>query len=392
MMEEAPFTRSGQMKELVLVGVGHAHIHIFPDFAADPPPNTRVTVIADTPIATYSGMVPGFVAGEYSREQLEIDARPLAKMIDARVIVAKVTRIDAANKSITLDNGDSVRYDIASINIGSTVTGVNTPGVREHALPTRPIGLLVRGIDNLVERARHHAGENPFRVIVVGAGAGGVEIAFTLEDRLSRETDAPILVTLLDDGPRILRGFPKALARGVNRLRRDRHVEIRCNALVKEATANHITLDTGEALACDALIWVTGAISHSIFRDSQLATDDRGFLLIRSTLQAKDHDDIFATGDCATLIDYPQTPKAGVYAVRQGPYIAHNLRAALTGQPLKTYVPQGDFLLLMNMGKGYAVGTKWGLQFGGKWVRRWKNHLDVKFMRRFQMEWPEQTG
>ncbi len=137
------------------------------------------------------------------------------------------------------------------------------------------------------------------------------------------------------------------------------------------------------------LIWVTGAISPSLFRDSQVATDDRGFLLIRSTLQVKDHDDIFATGDCATLIDYPQTPKAGVYAVRQGPYIAHNLRAALTGQPLKSYVPQRDFLLLMNLGKGYAVGTKWGLQFGGKWVRRWKNHLDVRFMQTFQMPWNE---
>ena len=383
-MVEAPFTRSGKMQELVLIGAGHAHIHIFPDFAADPPPNTRVTVIADTPIATYSGMVPGFVAGEYRREQLEIDARPLAKMIDARLIVARVTQIDAANKSITLDNGDHVRYDIASLNVGSTVAGFDTPGVQEHALPTRPIGLFVQGINNVIERAQHHKGPEPFRAIVVGAGAGGVEIAFTLEDRLSRETDAPILVTVLDSGPRILRGLPEAMARRVNRLRKGRHIDVRCNALVKEVTANQITLDTGESLACDALIWVTGATSHSLFRDSQLATDDRGFLLIRSTLQAKDHDDIFATGDCATIIDYPQTAKAGVYAVREGPYIAQNLRAALTGQTLKPYVPQGDFLLLMNLGKGYAVGTKWGLRFGGKWVRRWKDYLDVKFMRRFQ--------
>ena len=389
MMEEATRTNGGQMRELVLIGTGHAHIHIFPDFAADPPPNTRVTVIADTPIATYSGMVPGFVAGEYRREQLEIDARPLAKMIDARVIVAKAKRIDAANKSITLDNGESVPYDIASFNIGSTVAGIDTPGVREFSLPTRPIELLVRGIDSLVERAQHHTGTDPFRVIVVGAGAGGVEIAFTLEDRLSRETEVPFVVILLDGGPRILRSFPEPLAHHVKRLGKGRRVEIRCNAPVKEAAADHITLEDGEVVSCGALIWVTGAISPSLFRDSDLATDDRGFLLIRSTLQAKDHDDIFATGDCATLIDYPQTPKAGVYAVRQGPYIAHNLRAALTGKPLKSYVPQGDFLLLMNLGKGYAMGTKWGLRFRGKWVRRWKNHLDVRFMERFQMEWSE---
>ncbi len=388
-MVEAPVTRGGKIRDLVLIGTGHAHIHIFPAFAADPPPNTHVTVIADTPIATYSGMVPGLVAGEYRREQLEIDARPLATMIDARLIVAKVTQIDAANKFITLDNGQCVPYDIASFNVGSTVAGIDTPGVREHALPTRPIGLLVRGIDNLVERARHHKGPDPFHVIVVGAGAGGVEIAFTLEDRLSRETDRPILVTLLDGGPRILPGLPDALARRISRLCNGRHIEVRCNTPVTEVDAEHVTLESREVVSCEALIWVTGAISHSQFRDSDLATDDRGFLLIRSTLQAKDHDDVFATGDCATFIDYPQTPKAGVYAVRQGPYIAHNLRAALTGQPLKPYVPQGDFLLLMNLGKGYALGTKWGLRFGGKWVRRWKDHLDIKFMRRFQMPWNE---
>lgn len=378
-------TTGNKIRDVVLVGAGHAHIHIFPDFAANPPENTRITVIADTAIATYSGMVPGFVAGQYKQEQLEIDARPLAKLVDARVIVARADRIDPIKKTIALDNGDSVSYDIVSFNTGSTVAGQDLPGVKDHALPTRPIGSFVKRINELISRAKNHNKAEAFQVIVVGAGAGGIEVAYTLKDRLSRETGSLIRVMILDSGPQILRGYNNKLVQRIERKSKSSGVEIRCNARVQSVAAEHITLDGGETVAFDALIWVTGAISHPLFSDSNLTTDDRGFLKVRSTLQAQDYDDIFATGDCAALIDYPDTAKAGVYAVRQGPYIAHNLRAMLEGQPLKSYTPQRDFLLLMNLGNGYAVGTKKGLTFGGKWVMRLKDHIDRKFMKRFQL-------
>ncbi len=378
-------TTGNNIRDVVLVGGGHAHIHVFPDFAANMPTDIRITVIADTAIATYSGMVPGFVDGQYSQQQLEIDARPLAELVDARVIVARADRIDPIKKTISLDNGDSVSYDIVSFNTGSTVAGKDLPGVKDHALPTRPIGLFVKRINELITCAKNHDKADPFHVIVVGAGAGGIEVAFTLKNRLVRETGSPIHITILDRGPRILSGYCNKLVQRIERKSKSCGVEIRCNAPVSSVAADHVALDGGETIACDALIWVAGAISHPLFSDSNLATDDRGFLKVRSTLQAQDYDDIFATGDCAALIDYPKTAKAGVYAVRQGPYIAHNLRALLEGKPLKRYTPQRDFLLLMNLGNGYAVGTKKGLTFGGKWVMRLKDHIDRKFMKRFQL-------
>ena len=155
---------------------------------------------------------------------------------------------------------------------------------------------------------------------------------------------------------------------------------------MQSVDVDHITLENHEKVAFDALIWVTGAISQPLFENSGLATDDRGFLKVRNTLQALEYDDILATGDCATLINNPNTAKAGVYAVRQGPYIANNLRAILEGRPLKNYMPQRDFLLLMNLGGGYAVGIKKGLTFQGKWVMRLKDHIDRKFMQRFQIQ------
>ncbi len=102
-------------------------------------------------------------------------------------------------------------------------------------------------------------------------------------------------------------------------------------------------------------------------------------------LQVAGHDDLFAVGDCATLIEYPATPKAGVYAVRQGPYLARNLRAALADQPLEAYQPQRDFLTLLNLGDGTALGAKWGLSFAGRWAMRLTDRIDRAFMRRFQV-------
>ncbi len=152
------------------------------------------------------------------------------------------------------------------------------------------------------------------------------------------------------------------------------------------ADAERVLLDNGDGWPYDALLWVTGAVSHRLLRDSGLPVEERGFVRTRSTLQVLGHDSLFAVGDCATLIDHPRTPKAGVYAVRQGPYLADNLRSLLTGRPLRAYRPQRDFLTLLNLGDGTALGAKWGLSFGGRWVMRLKDRIDRRFMRRFQVD------
>ena len=372
-------------RELVLVGGGHAHVHVLEGFAVDPPPDVRVTLVVDTPISVYSGMVPGFVAGQYTRSDLQIDLRPLARRAGVEVVTTRAVGIETTERRILLHDADPIGYDIACFDIGSTVAGLDLPGVREHALPTRPIGRLVERVDELLGRARAHDGESPFRVIVVGAGAGGVELAFTVQHRLAAETGRAPAMQLLDGGPRILAGYPPSLARRVKRLAASRDIEILHDTRVASAEAGAVVLADGSRLPCDALIWVTGAVSQPIFTASGLPTDDRGFLRIRSTLQADGHDDLFACGDCATLIDYPRTPKAGVYAVRQGPLVTDNLRAALAGGPLRPYRPQRDFLTLLNAGGGIAFGAKWGRSFQGRWVMTLKDRIDRRFMRRFQV-------
>lgn len=367
---------------LVLVGGGHSHVQVLRRFAMQRPRDVRTTVVLDQPIAVYSGMVPGFVAGQYAASELEIDVVPLARRAGAEVVLAAATGVDAEERLVRLAGRPPLRYDLASFDIGSTVVGRDLPGVRQHALPTRPIARLVADVDRVVERALTL--DRPPRVVVVGGGAGGVELAFTLEWRL-RQAGRPPAVLLLHAGARLLEGFPAGLGRRAERHCRARGIEVRTGTRVAGASADAVALEAGGSEPCDFLIWVAGATSHGILRASGLPTDDRGFVRTRSTLQVEGHDSLFAVGDCATLTEFPRTPKAGVYAVRQGPYLTDNLLRFVAGEALRRYRPQGDFLTLLNLGDGTALGAKWGGSFEGRWVMRWKDRIDRKFMRRFQV-------
>ncbi len=368
--------------DLVLVGGGHAHIQVLKRWAMSPVPRTRLTLVVDRPIAVYSGMVPGFVAGQYSREDLEIDVRPLARRAGARCIVARATGLDLAARRIALDGRPPIVYDTVSFDVGSTVAGLERPGVREHAIPTRPIGDFVRRVDDVLAAAE---GRAVFRVVVVGAGAGGVEVAFALAARLRHDGGRRVEMLLLESGPRVLPGYAARAAARVERAAAARGIAIRCGARVEEVAADAVRLEGGARLPADAVVWVAGAAALPLFDGSGLETDERGFVRVRPTLQAVGRDDVFAVGDCAAWTAGPGLAKAGVYAVRQGPALAHNLIARLRGERLRAYRPQRDFLSLLNLGDGHAIATKWGVAAEGTTLFSLKDWIDRRFVRRFQV-------
>jgi len=367
--------------DLVLVGGGHAHIQVLTRWAMAPVPGCRLTLVVDRPVAVYSGMVPGFVAGQYAREDLEIDVRPLALRAGARGIVARVTGLDAGARRISVEGRPPIPYDTVSFDVGSTVAGLEKPGVREHAIPTRPIGEFVRRVDALVAAAD---GPATFRAVVVGAGAGGVEVAFALAARLGREGGRRLEVLLLEAGPTVLPGYAVGAARRVAAAAAARGITIRCGVAVERVERDAVYLAGGERIPADAVVWVAGAAALSIFAGSGLETVD-GFAAIGPTLQCLGQDDVFAVGDCAAWSAGPALAKAGVYAVRQGPILAHNLVARVRGDALRAYRPQRDFLSLLNLGDGRAIGTKWGLAAEGRLLFSLKDWIDRRFVRRFQV-------
>jgi selenide,water dikinase len=253
-----------------------------------PRPDVRLTLVVDRPVAVYSGMVPGYVAGQYRREELEIDAVPLARRAGARVILSPAVGIDAASKRIRLSDRPPVRYDVASFDVGSTVAGLELPGVRQHALPTRPIVELVERIDAAAERIQSRPAATPFRIVVVGGGAGGIELAFTLWHRVGAGRDASIELTLVHGWPEVLAGYPRSLIDRVHRNAARRGIRIQGNRRVVEARKDALVFEGGDSIPADALLWVTGAWSHPLFADSGLPTERRGFVRTRSTFKWRD--------------------------------------------------------------------------------------------------------
>lgn len=347
----------------------------------DPPEGVRLTVVVDRPVAAYSGLVPAYVAGEVTRDDLEIDVRPLARRAGAAVIVAACERVDADRRLVHVRGRPPLRYDLCSLNLGSTVAGLDTPGVREHAVPTRPIA---RFLDRVDAGLAAWAAQDALPVVVVGAGAGGIEVAATLEARL-RGAGADVAVTVITSSGEILPGAAPAARATVRAHLTARGIAVVTGRRVVAVASDHVTLDDGGTLPSALTCWVTGAVAQGVATRSGLPVDPRGFVKVDAALRVEGRTDLFAAGDCAVLTTAPWVPRAGVYAVREGPVLAGNLEATLAGEAPRPYRPQRDFLSMLNLGDGTAVVSKWGLALRGGWVHAWKHRIDRRFMERFQV-------
>lgn len=372
-------------RDLVLVGGGHTHVQVLRRWMMRRVPGVRLTVVLDRPEAVYSGMVPGLVAGDYRVHELEIDVVPLARRAGARVILSAATGVDTVQRRIRLKDRPAISYDVASLDVGSTVRGLDLPGVREYTIPTRPIR-------ELVDRLEHNFGDQGSagavsRVAIVGGGAAGVELAFTVGARLRSLGGAPE-VTLVCETPDVMSRYPDSVRRRLRREAEAHGIGVRGNVRV-EAVEKGALLTDGDTIEADWILWATGAAPLEFLGSGDLPLDPAGFIRTDDTLQVEGAPGLFAAGDCASLTSHPWVPKAGVYAVRQGPVLDTNLRASLAGGSLTAYRPQRDFLTLVNLGQGRALGAKWGLVSVGRATWQLKDTIDRRFMRRFQVLEPD---
>ena len=212
----------------------------------------------DRPVAVYSGMVPGFVAGQYRRDELEIDVRPLALRAGARFIVTPAVGLDPRERLIHLEGRPPLRYDTAAFDVGSTVAGLALPGVREHALATRPIGRFVEHVDALIARARERG---RCRLVVVGAGAGGRGAGLRLPRAARARRRARRLRAAAGVGAaRAARLSRRHRAPRGGQCPRARHRDPAGRAGGGSARAELVLAD-GERIPFDELAWVAGAAS-----------------------------------------------------------------------------------------------------------------------------------
>jgi selenide,water dikinase len=381
------------VKDVVLVGAGHAHVTVLRAFGMRPIPGVRFTLITREVHTPYSGMLPGLIAGLYDFDEAHIDTGPLSRFAGARLYQDEVIGIDVEAQRVICRNRPPVFYDLVSLNPGSTPNTARVPGAREHAIPVKPIAGFLERFEALKRRVLARKGD--VRIVLVGGGAGGVELLLSIERRLTHELtqsglDAKkVSYVLVTESADILPTFPKAFRARFREVLRHRHIPVLAGAAVTRVEAGRLCLDGGATVAADEMLWTTQAAPPRWFADTRLSLDASGFLQVDADLRAIGQNNVFGAGDVIAFC--PRAlPKSGVYAVRAGPVLADNIRRALTGRALPPFRPQRDALYLVSTGERYAIGARNGISFAGAWVWRWKDFIDRRFMRRFN-ELPEMT-
>jgi selenide,water dikinase len=360
---------------LVLLGGGQAHLFVLEALRAGRLPRADVTLVSATRQHAFDAMLPGLVAGHLTDADCTFDLAALARQAGARFVEGHAERIDPEERRVHLDAGRTLDYEHLSIGTGAAPAGLDLPGVAERTHAVRPLG-RARAL-----AAALAAAPDGVRVAVVGGGTPGIEAAFARRARLAARGS----VALLEAAPRLLPGRPSAAAEAALRELRVRDIGVALGARVATVEAGSLVVGFGAHVPADLVVWAGGVTATSLGRDSGLATDERGFVLVDGNLRSVSHPAIFAVGDAAALSEAPSAPKAGAYAVRQGPVLAKNLAALCTGKPLtRFYRPQHDQLALMSTFAGRAIFLRGRTAIATPWAQRLKDYLDRGFVRRFQ--------
>jgi selenide, water dikinase len=372
-------------QDLVLVGGGHAHVHVLKSFGMRPVPGVRLTLVTRDVETPYSGMLPGYVAGHYSLDECHIDLGRLARFAGARLIRDEAVGLDRANCALLCDAHPPIRYDVLSIDIGSTPRSDDVPGAAEHAISVKPIDRFAARWEALLTRVR----EMPrLRLAVVGGGAGGVELALSAQHHLAGLKGDAVEVTLVtrevllpSHNARVRHLFERILA--------DHRVTVFAGNAVVRVEPGVLLCADARRVEFDEALWVTQAGAAPWLADTGLPLTPNGFIAVDDRLRSAGDPRIFAAGDVATMLAHPRE-KAGVYAVRQGPPLAANLRRALAGRRLRRAVPQKRALALIGTGDRQAVASRG--PFAGHGPRLWqlKDWIDRRWMRRYT-ELPEMS-
>lgn len=350
------------MKHLVMLGAGHAHLHLLSTLAAYGLAGVQVTLVAPFPNPLYSGRVPGFVAGQYTLEDCVIPLAPFLKNAAITWLQRSASRLDATTRTMTLDDGSTLHYDVLSINSGPVQDRpkieVMLPGAREHALFVRPLEVFGALWPKVVALAQ----QKPLRVALIGGGATGFELACAVAHRLPGSS-----VTLLSGDAPVVANYPSAVQAMVAQALKTRHVTVIQEHCVGIA-AGEVTLASGARLACDVPIIAIDAQAPSWLQGSGLALDAQGYVAVDCFQRSPSHPQVFAAAE--------------VDAVRAGPALARNLRAVLAGVAPKAHAPQKRTLNLLSCGHQRAIASwgNWSAQ--GRWVGWLKDWRDRGFVQK----------
>lgn len=364
---------------IVLLGAGNTNLQIAHWWGMNPIPGAMLVLVSDAAVIPYSGMLPGFFSGCYTRDEITIDLRRLCAVGGVQLVLATAEHIDLPNRQIVLRGRTPIHYDVLCLNLGSQPQRPDSGIPGSRAIVLKPFHTAMDNLAALDCRVAESQGR--LRFAFVGGGAGAFEICLALKARYGDRGDMSFHI--IGSADRICGHGPRAVSLCCERILHEKGIAFTPGVCVSGADDAMLYADSGERIPYDICTWLTSAGPLDLVAQSGFDTDDRGFIRVQDNLQTVSDAAVFATGDCSTLKSYPRLPKAGIFSVRQGPVLWNNLAATVAGDELEDYQPQKLYLFLLNTSDGNAVISYGNMARHGRWAFSWKDFIDRRWMRKF---------
>jgi pyridine nucleotide-disulfide oxidoreductase family protein len=379
-------------KNIVLIGGGHSHAIVLKLFAIHPLPGVNLILITPDRYTPYSGMLPGHIAGFYQYNECHIDLQNLCKFAHTKLYLDQVIGLDLNHQKVFCVNQPAIDFDILSIDIGSTPEKSYISGAAEYTIAAKPVAQLLEHWHQLQENIVINSLKN-LSIGIVGGGAGGVELALSMQTGLQNLGIDNLQIDLWQHSDQLMPNYHLSVQKIIKKTIINHNIKLHLGETVSEISLQQqklqVKCQSGLVVECDQVFWVTQASAADWVKNSGIGTDAKGFILVDDNLKSITHPHIFAAGDIAKMINY-HLPKAGVFAVRQGKPLYENLRRTILGKSLICYKPQKSYLSLITTGNRQALANRGSLTLPPHpLLWNWKNWIDRHFMAQFQIDFLE---
>ncbi|MCB6184652.1 NAD(P)/FAD-dependent oxidoreductase [Leeia sp. TBRC 13508] len=371
-------------KNLVVIGGGVAGLSLATKAAKVFQKDFNIILIDKARSHIWKPVLHQIAAGSLNPAKEGMDYVVQAKWHGFKFCLGAVSRVNTENKKVVIDPllddeqnviipEREIAYDYLIVAAGSQTNDFSTPGVQEHAICLNSIKeatvLHQRLVNNIIRASteKEKLGKSAVKVVIIGGGATGVELAAEIRDTISELTsygrekiDAfnEVKIQIIEAGNRILQHLPEKLSTDVFEKLRLMNVTVQTSTAVKSVSARSLETSEGTIDNIDIIVWAAGVKAPQFLKNISGVTTNRiNQIPVHPTLQSIDDPSIFVLGDSAAcVLDGKPVPARAQAATQQVPLMMKNLRLLLKDRPLQSFVYK-DYGSIIAVGRSATLGS-----------------------------------